>query len=1426
MVIYILGDIDFSYRILLGVTMLYQDSAMHLMAAVLLILFVLWSFVKWTLNPEKSPYPFKEFAFGIIFYMIFGGLGAVSPTFDVRLETDVYQGQTFQARIINDVPLLAAVPAWLATNLFKGMRETLSPILVIPGTNIYPGMSQGIDPLTMLVKLNDISYQTSLDPHLELTIKEYASKCYTRFHENGGNPANQSIQDLMSKPVDQFWADTEVDVNWMFSKTYSEANPNGVDNTCKDVFDYVTGELPGYQAKIQLHLSANNIQSTDISSSTDLIMSSLTGGAALSPYTFMTGKFVAANFAEGMNTSDVPKMQMWAKKMMFEASQKRVFERAGEANLFSQIMIPMITAIEAFAFFIAPVLMLLTVMGGAGITYIGKYLMLTLFINMWSFIKIFTDFFMLLTVHKGINGDLTVNDNYHPFSMVNQNYTFMELENYLAIASSLTASIPLFAMFLLYGGVHSMMGVMRGMQGGGVDASNLAPTIGTSMNAGTAQLADQRWSQINSTGLGATGTDAPSAAKYGNTSVMKSISRAGAQEYSQANSQLTAAQNSVNTSFDNLFQTTAGSGTSTSDSETQQFGVSAGSQQVNSLADAVNKRAGTSTNNSTSAVSRLAAALALQLSAGGGGKTSAQELDRGEAAETVTNAASKMGKPFKLGGDLSAFVAAQYQQGNGEALEKQISQALNFINSDSSGEQYSNGFDWSTATVSNDTASHAETWKELQSNMNSYTRQSANVQTLKDSYSQSGGVGTSYTIPWTVAEQPLDVNGSSTGFVDVFNGATKDTQDAILSHYGASDVVGLATKVAFDSGTGNKPDFTSAKMLQTMTSSLVDKEAFLPAADILENTAPYVGAHGGGFKPAVQELRQLDAYNKITDQVESDIVKPTVSTDTSQAVGDQGKQQEVKDKNTTAETQTAKQGNSAITKANNLINQDGTLKTQTSNVGASIPITKEDKQEIKNAQENLETQTPLENRTLKAGAELAKSVMSGVDSFVGLFQGTDQAWGENAGQWSSTVAALANNGGYSSGVLKQGLSDLYTMGADERNELSKQVAKGNPEAIAQLSAMNDASIFLSNSGELGKSAISAMSDEREVHVKTGASWVNDQVKGLDQENGLSTDQFNAVSTARMNGDITDANATTLLSLGQKEDDSHWVQQGMEWGGWKVTNDELKSTLFSASYGPISQNEDLSSIITQSNQEFAPRDTLDEFFGFVSSEDYTSPSNITQMLKDEGRQSELYNDYRNEYVSDTVSNATSAAKVSNALTFDSDGNFEGVNMEVLSPQNSATVAGNYVDTLLAKNDDGSYKTSIGSLNEGVIGIALDDKGYDSLPTTGNPTMAYIPQRRDESNPAYTEIRQAMNAVEGAGNSQQNASSLAYLSAGIDIPALAQNFEGLEDQDISRVINGLTNLKERAFDSGVVIDSEKVLATPLEFRGEVEPLNPNK
>ena len=55
----------------------------------------------------------------------------------------------------------------------------------------------------------------------------------------------------------------------------SPPNPNGVDNTCKDVFDYVTGELPGYQAKVQLHLSANNIQSTDITSSTDLIMCSI-----------------------------------------------------------------------------------------------------------------------------------------------------------------------------------------------------------------------------------------------------------------------------------------------------------------------------------------------------------------------------------------------------------------------------------------------------------------------------------------------------------------------------------------------------------------------------------------------------------------------------------------------------------------------------------------------------------------------------------------------------------------------------------------------------------------------------------------------------------------------------------------------------------------------------------------------------------------------------------------------------------------------------------------------------------------------------------------------------------------------------------------------------------------------------------------------
>ena len=78
--VYIWGDLEFADFVLKGIAAIFQtgDSAFNTAAGILLMLYLLWTFLKWAMNTEKNPYPAREFIFGIVLWMAFGG-GPVSP---------------------------------------------------------------------------------------------------------------------------------------------------------------------------------------------------------------------------------------------------------------------------------------------------------------------------------------------------------------------------------------------------------------------------------------------------------------------------------------------------------------------------------------------------------------------------------------------------------------------------------------------------------------------------------------------------------------------------------------------------------------------------------------------------------------------------------------------------------------------------------------------------------------------------------------------------------------------------------------------------------------------------------------------------------------------------------------------------------------------------------------------------------------------------------------------------------------------------------------------------------------------------------------------------------------------------------------------------------------------------------------------------
>lgn len=386
--IYINGDLEFADMVFKGIAALYSTTSDFSTAAgALIALYLLWSFLQWGMDPERSPYPFREFMLGIFFWLMLGG-GPIAPKFNVVLISD----RTGHSTTIDDVPFLAAGPSWFVTSFFRSATNVIRNYFVVPGYEYMNVSTSNSDPLAALVKVAEISSSRVAEPYADRTIREYMINCYAPYMKLTGRTYANNIDTLLKANMNSnLWATVAIDTDVLETMYYTETTTEA--KTCQEVHALIAPLVTLSSAPVDkttfaeraYYLVADSgISSTDLQSAGSIINAHLTGAAPINPYQFQVNLFLASAIKEGASKSS---MQTWADKMVFEASQKRAVESAGAQTLFMKIYISSITVIEMFAVFITPLMMLLVVMGSAGIKMIQKYMVLILFINLWGFIN-------------------------------------------------------------------------------------------------------------------------------------------------------------------------------------------------------------------------------------------------------------------------------------------------------------------------------------------------------------------------------------------------------------------------------------------------------------------------------------------------------------------------------------------------------------------------------------------------------------------------------------------------------------------------------------------------------------------------------------------------------------------------------------------------------------------------------------------------------------------------------------------------------------------------------------------------------------------------------------------------------------------------------------------------------------------------------
>ena len=1401
--IYVLGNIDFTYRILTALNMLYQGQAMHLMAGVILILFLFWSFIKWMLNPEKSPYPFREFAFGIIFYMIFGGLPNISPRVDVLLETDPYGSATYQTRTVADIPILAVAPAWIMTNLFRGLRDTMAPLLYIPGEMAgagYPGIGSGIDPLAILIDANDMSMGITPSlrfPYVEKSIKHYMKDCYIPFHSFDGTSTDEDYSPLLNSPVDEIWSKASVSVNWLSTKHFTNAEPSGAGKSCAEAYTLIETSLNGeMKPAITNYLSSLDISAVDMQNSMALVLNSFTGATVPNPYDFMVGKFASTYIAQVFVESPTT---MMSNKMMFEASQRRVFERAAESNLFVQVMVPIITAIESFAFFIAPILLLFTVMGGSGMSYLGKYLMLTLFINLWGFIKIFTDFFMLLAVHLNFEGDLSVDTHMNPFTFENQYATYMELENFLSIASSLTLAIPMFAMFLLYGGVHSLMGVMRTMTAANADAANVAPNIATSYSGGGLTMADTRAQASISTSAFAQTHTPGSSAQYVDENITKQTSFTTQQLLSKAQAKLETASSSLNNNLSNLFQSgNTGAETITSSSR-EGTTLSAGIQQANQIAEGMGVSADVGNREDAMNVGRVAASFALQLR--GEGMTSKKFGDLTPAEQDEMG--NKFAKGFGFGADANLSSITQYTEGGSEAFSQRVEDSLKYIESTTTGQQYSEGFDFSTADRNDTTGTISQSVSEIRGNLQNIQASQNNISSLQNTVSDNEAFSVNKLVRWNQAAAGLAEKGGgnqSEMFRLGFEKMDSDTQSSILKRYSGQSSDDVFARLSSETG-GD-----AIRSFQAITDDFKRINDFDAAAGVYEGVGSFAGVYQYGFDSAGESLRNIDDLkdnidaNQLTDRsgIVSDVNgiptgSPTnLNLNTGKVAGSESVE-------TKASEAVAKPiGNAAVVNSRDE-NNIPSLTPQTANFDNKVSVDTASMEKTFDGMQNkfATKEDILENADpLRAVSGISGGIISAVDSVFDYVAGPDQKWGKDgdAQQIGQITGSIAAAEGYSSSTLGENMQKLLQYDNKDFRDLSQRAEQGSLSAYHELSELNDAALFITNTGQDGRDVFKALNDDDQDRLAYNIGNTFQMIGKLEDGNGpISTDEMNEISRARLEGSITDSQASELVRM---------AVQGESYSGGGLTSE--KSTMYSAANGSIADNDTLRNIVSRTGNDAAVEQLVETppIQPIQSGEsnsngilDSQSESSSSANYSPASNRTETQSEYAKAYAKDVV--ADNIRDVYRGDILEVDGNIvQGINKELPDLDSLQGMASQYANRILApdlsddptarlmqssvlsgpsSNNDNKYVADIPAFNDQVID-SQTVSSYFNMGTADKEGFVYSsividPSRITEGLEGMPEAARLESALTDLGN---KAEFFGYGIHRMDLETAAEQF----------------------------------------------------
>ena len=743
------------------------------LAGVVLVIYFGMTIIKSGLD-DKSPNPLKELLVGGLMVMMF--VGPAAPTTDVKIRS-AYDISSFE--IVEDVPLLVVFPYWIANQgaaeLTELVRTAFSPVQAIA--------LDAADPLQAILKLynqqpsSELIYggaSSTKGFNLQKTMNNYINDCVVNDYLLDGQEPTANIDVLRRTPISLGLLDEiRVDYNGIQTVTYLERNgpESGTAFTCNIAHAQLKGTIESLAADVIVWQESVGVKEEQVKAGLQLITNSLTTGVSAND--LQVGLFASQLLREGLNQSPL-KTEM--DLMVFQAQRERMFAKIGERSMILNITRPIYTFLECLVFFITPLYLILLATGSRGLGHIGKYMMLMLFVGLWSFVQVFVDAYTYSTINEVVQPS----SGFDPLSFDGMPFAMAEIEGAITTAAAAAGVVPMIIMFLLYGSVHPLMSAMKGMMDVKGNGNFAAPTITGPANNGSRDVGNLNITQSAATGNTIATTRTPENEYNSSLSLGSSLQNSTSSANTKAEQLVTQATETYQTaktdalSMGNVVSFTDNQGNSTTLSKMLQ------GTESSSAIESIQQQTGMSRQAAEALVTSVGASAALGLQTPKGLPISAGADVNGKATQSDTDQ-----------------LIENASKGNAQ-VEQVLRQYADSISENNQ---------WAMTTTFSDSerAELAESLSSLQNAGESVVAATSNATELKNQVTGADTLQSSLAkVQWT------DVQMSSNGFNQVFetlregfkdeNGNVDDKafESYLKDEYGTTDYAEIRDTIATD----------------------------------------------------------------------------------------------------------------------------------------------------------------------------------------------------------------------------------------------------------------------------------------------------------------------------------------------------------------------------------------------------------------------------------------------------------------------------------------------------------------------------------------------------------------------------------------------------------------------------------------------------